>query len=121
MKQEEIALEFNNCINEKNLDKLGKLMTSEHRFIDSLDSKTIGKENCLKLWKEFFRLFPDYKNTFNTVSSKEDTVILIGYSTCSDERLNKTAIWTAKIKDEMLEEWRIYDDTANNRKILAIN
>lgn len=105
-----IALQFNDCINNRNIDGLAQLMKDDHTFIDTADRTVHGKQNCLSAWREFFRLFPDYKNIFKTVKAKGSFVTMIGHSTCSDQRLEGPALWTAKIIDEKVAEWRVYED-----------
>jgi hypothetical protein len=47
---------------------------------------------------------------------------MIGYFTCSNcESLNGPAIWTAKVENDLVSEWRVYLDTSKNRKTLDIN
>ena len=84
-------------------------MTDDHAFIDTGDNILRGKEKVLEAWKGFFDSFPDYRNILETVTFKDDTVTLIGRSTCSDQRLDGPAIWTAKIRDNKVAEWRAYD------------
>lgn len=116
----EIALQFNDCINARDINGLAGLMSDDHAFIDSVGNTDQGKENCLKAWRGFFEQFPDYKNIFTSVTDKDSDVVIRGYSICSDKRLAGLAIWTAKVKDEKLVEWRVYDDTSDNRKLLNI-
>ena len=116
-----IALQFNSYINDRDIDGLAQLMTDDHTFIDTVDSTVHGKQSCLAGWREFFRLFPDYKNIFETVKAKGTFVIMIGHSTCADQRLEGPALWTAKIRDEKVAAWRVYEDTADNRQRLRIN
>ena len=112
----DIALRFNDCINSQNLAGLADLMTDDHIFIDSENNSVVGKLNNKESWNKFFDLFPDYQNIFEVVSSKNSTVIMQGYSVCSDDRLNNfRAIWVAQITDGKVKEWRIYLDTEENR------
>lgn len=69
-----------------------------------------------KGWKVFFESYPDYKNVFEHATTKDDTVILTGYSTCSYDPLDGPAIWTAKISCEKVSEWRVYTDNEENRR-----
>ena len=113
---ETVALQFNDCINSQNLISLVDLMTDNHLFIDSANNSIVGKLNNKESWKKFFDLFPDYQNIFEVVNSKNSTVIMQGYSVCSDDRLNNfRAIWVAQITDNKVKEWRVYLDTEENR------
>jgi ketosteroid isomerase-like protein len=116
-----IALQFNDCINARDINGLARLMADDHAFIDSEGNTVSGKENCLNAWRGFFKAFPDYKNSFTTFINKGDLVTIAGYSTCSDDRLAGPALWTARVRDGKLVEWRVYTDTADNRQRLGID
>jgi len=102
-----IALKFNEKINNQDTEGLAELMTYDHIFIDSDNTVTKGKETMIRGWKEFFRRYPDYQNTFTNVTTQNNIVIMIGYSTCSHKPLNGPNIWTAKIRGERVSEWRV--------------
>ncbi len=72
-------------------------------------------------WKEFFRNYPTYKNYFKRVESIDNLVILIGYAKWSkDSLVEDHAIWTAKIENDLVAEWCIYEDTDENRKKFSL-
>ena len=114
------ALQFNEYINGQDIKGLSSLMTEDHTFIDREDEVYKGKETMTKGWIEFFASFPDYQNTFTRVDSRNDLVILIGYATWSKGSSADHAIWTARIEDDRVAEWRIYHDTERNRRKLEI-
>lgn len=101
-----VALRFNEKINQRNLDGLVKLMTDDHTFIDN--SGDVDR-NMRKGWRQFFENYPDYRNIFTSVTVEKNVVVMVGYSTCSNEpRLNGPSMWTAKIRDGCVFEWRVY-------------
>jgi len=102
-----IALQFNEKINQQDLEGLAGLMTDDHIFVDSDNNATTGKKTMLRGWKEFFKTYPDYKNTFTCVTNQDDIVVMVGYSTCSHKSLNGPNIWTAKIRGKRVSEWRV--------------
>ncbi len=117
-----IVLQFNESINNQDIEGLSKLMAQGYTFIDSSDEVHDGKELNVKGWIEFFNQFPDYINHFSIVESRDNTVLVTGYSTCSDDRLDGPAIWTAKVENDLVAEWRVYLDSPENRgrlKLLA--
>jgi ketosteroid isomerase-like protein len=118
--QQALVIQFNECINRRDADGLAALMTSDHAFIDTADHVVSGREKVVGVWKGFFKAFPDYRNVFETFACKGDCVTVAGRSTCSDERLDGPAIWTAKIRDNQVAEWRVYEDSAANRRLLGI-
>lgn len=114
------ALQFNQCINDQNIHGLSNLMTENHSCILGDEEARIGKEIMTKAWQDFFNMCPDYKNHFTKIESRENFVIIIGFSTCSYKALEGPALWTAKIENDLVAEWRIYDDTVENRNLLKI-
>lgn len=122
-KTESIALQFNNCINNADIEGLADLMTENHVFIDMENNQIEGKSNCISTaCNPFFKLFPNYQNIFEKIISKEDSIVIMqGYSISSDERLNNLrAIWFAEIQDDKVSLWRIYSDTEDVRSMLGI-
>ena len=115
-----VVASFNDCITRRDIDGLSRLMTDDHVFIDTANVTVSGKEQCVVAWKSFFRAFPDYRNHLERVRTTSTNVVIIGHSTCSDSRLSGPALWTAKIVGEQVAEWRVYEDTHANRKLLAI-
>jgi ketosteroid isomerase-like protein len=102
-----IALKFNGKINQQDLEGLAELMTDDHTFVDSDNNTTKGKKTMLMGWKEFFKAYPDYRNTFTCVTTQDNIVVMIGYSTCTHKPLNGPNIWTAKIRGKRVSEWRV--------------
>jgi ketosteroid isomerase-like protein len=115
-----IVLKFNERINNQDIESLAELMAPDYRFIDSSGEVHSDKEQNVKGWTDFFNQFPNYINHFSIVESREDTVFVIGYSTCSDDRLDGPAIWTAKVENDLVREWRVYLDTTENREKLGL-
>jgi ketosteroid isomerase-like protein len=100
MDKETIITDFNNCINNRDIDGLSNLMADEYTFIDTENNIRSGKQTGIKDWLGFFGMFPDYRNTFEEFITGDDMIIVLGHSTCADERLAGPAIWTAKINNK---------------------
>jgi len=101
-----VALRFNEKINQRDLEGLVELMTDDHAFIDN--SGDVHR-NMKEGWRVFFKNYPDYRNIFTSVTVKDNVAIMVGYSTCSNEpRLNGPSMWTAKVHDGHVSEWRVY-------------
>ena len=115
-----IVLQFNECINNRDLQGLADLMTEDHVFIDSSDVVHEGKKFMVKGWNDFFNHYPDYQNHFSILESRENRVYIIGHSTCSYEPLDGPALWTAKVENDLIAEWRVYLDNEINRKLLGL-
>jgi len=111
-----IALQFNECINNRDLEGLSLLMTDDHAFIDREGNVRQSKQVMVQAWREFFAMFPDYKNTFNRIESKDNLVTILGHAYWSQEKRNDPAIWTATIVNDLVQEWCVYFDTEVNRR-----
>jgi ketosteroid isomerase-like protein len=113
---ESIVVRFNAGINGRDLDGLERLMTDDHAFIDSAGGRVEGKRSCLAAWRGFFDAYPDYRNEFaSIVPANGGTVAVTGRSVCSEPALNGPALWTARIRDGLVCEWRVYEDTPETR------
>jgi uncharacterized protein (TIGR02246 family) len=104
----QVALRFNEKINAQDPEGLAELMTDDHTFTDNEGNVTKGKNIMKEGWRDFFNKYPDYRNRFTNVMVLNNIVIMIGYSTCSFKPLDGPNIWTAKIQDERVSEWRVY-------------
>ena len=110
------ALQFNECINKQDIGGLSSLMTEDHVFVDRAGKGDKGKESMTKGWKGFFDMFPEYKNTFISVQSQDDLVVIYGYAVWKKGTERDYVIWTAKIENDLVADWRIYEDTEENKK-----
>ncbi len=114
------VLMFNEFINGRSADGLSGLMTDNHLFVDREGNSHNTKSDMLKCWAEFFRLFPDYRNSFNRIESHDNFVVVRGYAFWSAENPYDPAIWTAKVENDLVAEWCIFEDSEENRKKFAI-
>ncbi|MBA3874967.1 MAG: nuclear transport factor 2 family protein [Anaerolineae bacterium] len=121
-----IALQFNSYFNSHDIDNLATLMTSDHVFIDVNNTTIEGKEKVLGMWQRFFENFQDdYRNIFEYLAVQNDVIIIQGHtvwtiSELEDKSVNN-GLWTMKIRDGKVAEWRVYVDTPENRKQLEID
>jgi hypothetical protein len=115
-----VALLFNECITHRNLEGLAGLMTEDHAFIDRVGKVSTPKELMVKGWKDFFVAFPHYKNTFSRIESSGNVVAIVGYAYWSAEQPYDPVLWRARIEEDLVAEWRIYDDTLENRALLRL-
>ena len=111
-----IAIQFNECINNHDLAGLGRLMTDDHTFIDREGRISRSKPTMMEGWRRFFELFPEYRNTFTRIQSRENLVAILGFAYWSEEEPHDSAMWTATIADDLVQEWRVYVDSEANRR-----
>jgi hypothetical protein len=58
-------------------------------------------------WRKFFKEYPDYRNEFTCITVQNNIVVIVGYSSCSFKPLDGPNMWTAKIRDGKVSEWRV--------------
>jgi ketosteroid isomerase-like protein len=108
---EAVVVRFNEAINRRDLDALAQLMAEDHRFVDAEGHVVDGKAACVEAWRGFFRAFPDYRNTFESVISMAPGVVEVrGRSDCSEPALVGPARWRAVVRHGQVVEWRVSDD-----------
>jgi ketosteroid isomerase-like protein len=117
---ESIVARFNDHINGRDLDGLARLMTDDHVFVDSAGGRVDGRQRCLLAWRGFFDAYPDYRNVFASTSASADMVAAAGRSVCSEPALDGPALWTARIRDGRVWEWRVYEDTPETRTQIGL-
>ncbi len=110
-----IALLFNESINSHDVDGLAALMTEDHPFIDRELNTGHPKDAMVRGWRDFFQMFPRYKNTFTRIQSRDNRVVILGWAYWSEEQPYDPVIWTAIIVGDLVREWRVYADTETNR------
>ena len=111
-----VALQFNQCINNQDLNGLTLLMSDDHAFIDREGKISQPKQFMVQAWKQFFEMVPKYRNTFNRVQSKDNHVAILGFAYWSEKQPYDPIIWTATIVNDLVQEWRTYSDTEANRR-----
>jgi hypothetical protein len=114
------VLLFNECINNQDIEGLVCLMTENYTLICDGHVDTRDKKTGRQAWSAFFKDFPDYKNIFTRVESVENFVAIAGHSTCSNSNLNGPALWSARVVDDLVDEWQVYEDNGTNRKKLGL-
>jgi hypothetical protein len=111
-----IVMAFNDCINHQHIDGLASLMSEDHVFVDRDGSSHGPKSHMVQGWKQFFEMFPLYKNTFTDIKAAENRVFVLGYAYWSEKEPYDPVIWTGRIENNLIAEWRVYEDSAENRE-----
>jgi hypothetical protein len=116
-----VAIRFNERISAGDVDGLAQLMSVDHTFIDTAGAAVIGRAACLEAWRRFFEAYPEYRNVFETVSSKGTDITIAGRSYCPGHpELEGPALWTAVVHGDEVVEWRVYEDTPARRHSLGL-
>ena len=66
-------------------------------------------------WTAFIKGFPEYRNTFEKIVKKDGLICIPGYAYWKEDYPYDPVNWTAVIEDHMITEWRVYEDSPENR------
>ena len=122
MTAQEVAQQFVTAINAHNVECLAILMTSDHRFIDSLGAVVEGRDAMREGWKFYFTMVPDYKLNIQRCFIAEDDkaeamlVAVASGSYWSKGIKRPNSSWStpvalrAVIRDGQIAEWQVYAD-----------
>ena len=118
---------FNNAINEGNIELLSSLMTEDHTFIDASGAAHSGVKEMTEGWKDFFRMFPDYKNNFESILQDGNLVVALGTASGTyngnrglipENRIKWTAAWKAIVENDKIKLWQVFTDWSVAIKII---
>lgn len=125
---ETIAQAFIRAINRQDVDRLVELMSSAHRFIDSLGNIVEGRDKMRDSWTAYLRMVPDYSIAIEEYYPSDPVIIMLGVASGTytrDGRLHPENRWQtpvairALVEDGLISEWRVYADNEPIRKIIA--
>ena len=126
-KEISVVRTFNSAINDGNVALLSSLMTEDHTFIDASGAAHSGVKEMTEGWKEFFRMFPDYKNNFESILQDGNLVVALG-TACGtyngnrglvpENRIEWTAAWKAIVENDKIKLWQVYSDWTEGIKII---
>ncbi len=122
MTPQRVAEHFVATINDHDVEGLASLMTSDHRFIDSLGTVVEGRDAMREGWTFYFSMVPDYHIDISHSFVAEDgkaEAILVGVASGSfwsngikrlDSSWSMPAAVRATIRDGKVAEWQVYAD-----------
>lgn len=116
----DVVRRFNAAISGQDLADLASLMSDDHAFVDTDGSTVRGKQACLDAWRGFFTTVGDCHNVFTELTVHDDIVTVSGHSVCSRPELAGPALWTARVRGALVDEWRVYEDTPHVRHELGL-
>jgi len=125
---ESVAQAFVRAINRQDVDRLTVLMSSTHRFIDSLGRVIEGREEMCEGWAAYFRMVPDYAVAIEEFYPSDPVVVMIGVAEGTytrDGKLHPENHWQtpvairARVEDGLVAEWRVYADNEPIRKLMT--
>lgn len=117
----DIAFQFVEHINRRNLNRLSGLLSDDHVFIDLSGEEHRNKEELVDGWRSYFTQYPEYMIHLAEVFVLDNIVVLVGRTTGSHtgqprvEEFQGTVIWVAETHLGKLRGWRILEDMPENR------
>jgi len=125
----ETVIRFITAINNHNIDLIDNLLSDDHRFTDSLGEVFRGKEIMVKGWKNYFKMFPDYKIDLDELFENENKIMFTGrasgtYSLSPDPKKDHWEIyaaWKALIENGKIKEWQVFGDNKPVYEIIERN
>jgi ketosteroid isomerase-like protein len=122
-----VAKEFVRAINRQNVDTLAALMTTDHRFTDSLGNTVGGREAMRAGWAGYFGMVPDYSLAIEETFADGSVVVMLGMAqgTMSGQagpapgnRWQTPIAIRARIEDGLVAEWRVFADNEPIRALM---
>ena len=115
------TISFIDCINRGDVDGLAALMTPDHTLTVFAESPLVGRAANVEGWRGYAASFPDYVIAPHRFGEHDDVVAVLGHTTgshlgLSDEKERTlTLIWLARVRDGLVAEWTLIEDTPANR------
>ena len=115
-------------INAHDVDAIAALLTSDHRFVDSLGNVTQGREVLRVGWRQYFRMVPDYQIEVERALADGPHVVLLGLARGTytrDGALHAQNAWStpvalrALIHEGLIAEWQVFADNEPMRERMA--
>jgi ketosteroid isomerase-like protein len=119
MSPAETVQRFIDRINARDVEGLSVLLTTDHRFIDSLGSVVVGRETMREGWRQYFKMVPDYHIEITRSFTDGGEVALLGSAGGTYARGKELkpadawqtpAAWRAVVRDGLIAEWQVYAD-----------
>jgi ketosteroid isomerase-like protein len=117
----QVALEFVDAINHADIERMRKLLSPDHLFIDSQDNRVQGRDKMMNGWVQYFVMFPDYLIDIETIVEDDRFICFFGYASATYKKLKDEtnsnywripAAWTAIVENGHIKQWRVYADNS---------
>lgn len=124
----DLVIQFISAINRHDVEALGALMPGNHRFVDSGGGRVRGRDEAMRAWAGFFRMFPDYRMEVHRILHDDGSVAVFGSArgtwaaagvSGKANRWEVPAAWEANVRDGRVAVWRVFSDTEPLRRILG--
>lgn len=129
MKSDELAVveSFVSAINRHDISDLARLMAANHTFVDSMGRVHSGRENMTAGWKEYLRMFPDYRIEVEVIMADKGIVAVFGSASgtyngkrvpVAENRISMPSAWRASVEGGRVKLWQVYADWTEGRKTI---
>jgi ketosteroid isomerase-like protein len=122
-----VVLDFIAAINRHDVSGLLDLMAEDHTFVDSGGRAQSGREKMRDGWVEYFRMFPDYTITVDTLF-QDEALVAVFQSACGtytgdrgpvpENKIEMPAAWMAVVENGKVKHWQVYADWTEGCRII---
>jgi ketosteroid isomerase-like protein len=115
----EVFEEFIDAINQRNVDRICRLMTENHLFVDSLGGEFRGRDSMRHGWAAYFSMVPDYAIDIKESMADGQLVIATGMARGTyspdgklrpEDAWSTPAAWRAVVEGGCIATWQVYAD-----------
>ena len=126
-KEIEVVKAFIRAINDGNITELSKLMTKDHTFVDSGGRKERGRAKMTSGWKDYFRMFPDFRIETDEFFQSGNRIAFFGSTSATyngkrglvpENRVGGPAAWRATVENGQIKTWQVYADWTEDTKTI---
>jgi uncharacterized protein (TIGR02246 family) len=127
MTSTEVVLAFVNAINHRDVERLCRLMTDDHLFVDTGGAKYRGRETMRSGWPGYFSIVPDYTIEVQEAVADGPVVIVVGtacgtYSPDGNldpaDRWSTPGAWRTVVAGGHVAIWQVFADNEPIRQIM---
>jgi len=126
-KEIKVVKSFVAAINHADISQLSELMTTNHKFIDSGGRTEVGRTKMIHGWKDYFRMFPDYRIELEVILQDGNLLAAFGFASGTyngkrglvpENRIEMPAAWKAQVENGKIRLWQVYADWTEGFKII---
>lgn len=121
------AISFIDCINRRDVDGLGDLMSEDHQLEVFDEPPLTGRQANIEAWSGYAHNFPEYVIYPHRIAQRGSEVAVLGHTTGSHlglpdvEERQLTLIWMAEISDGAVRVWRLLEDSPENLRTTGLD
>ena len=115
------------AINRRNPHEISELMTEDQTFVHSRGNIESGRQKMTAAWKQYFRIFPDFKIQIESTLGDKDHVAVFGSVSGTyngkrglvpENRIVMPSAWKAVVEGGKVKHWQVYADWTEGCRII---